>query len=314
MARGITDTDVHTAADELVAAGERPTVERIRAHLGTGSPNTVTRHLDTWWQELGRRLHTQQVRLALPDAPDAVAALAGQWWVVALDSAKASLQASLAADRQVLEEERSALHRQRERLEAEATALRAQTEAAGQAERIAKAQVAELQRLAGQLQRQVNAVEGQRDMALIRINELESVRDALQLQLQQLQEVARVERETLSQHVRAVEDRSHAEVDRARREANDANRRVAALSKEHAALERTQVEAIERARTATFELRQELAAQQARADALEAQMAKFKDLPTMLEAAWRELGRQNGLPAAKPTRSRRTSGKAAPGR
>lgn len=47
MARGITETDVHTAADELVAAGERPTVDRIRTHLGTGSPNTVTRWLET---------------------------------------------------------------------------------------------------------------------------------------------------------------------------------------------------------------------------------------------------------------------------
>ena len=41
MARGITEEDVHSAADALVCAGERPTVERIRAHLGTGSPNTV---------------------------------------------------------------------------------------------------------------------------------------------------------------------------------------------------------------------------------------------------------------------------------
>ena len=68
----------------LYMAAERPTVERIRAHLGTGSPNTVTRHLDTWWQGLGRRLHTQQVRLAVPDAPEVVAALAGEWWERAL--------------------------------------------------------------------------------------------------------------------------------------------------------------------------------------------------------------------------------------
>lgn len=38
MARGITEQDVHTAADDIVTLGERPTVERIRAHLGTGSP------------------------------------------------------------------------------------------------------------------------------------------------------------------------------------------------------------------------------------------------------------------------------------
>jgi len=53
MARGITETDVHTAADALVVGGERPTVERIRAYLGTGSPNTVVRWLDTWWKGLG---------------------------------------------------------------------------------------------------------------------------------------------------------------------------------------------------------------------------------------------------------------------
>lgn len=56
MARGITESDVHAAADELVGKGERPTVERIRAHLGTGSPNTVTRWLETWWKRLGTRL------------------------------------------------------------------------------------------------------------------------------------------------------------------------------------------------------------------------------------------------------------------
>jgi hypothetical protein len=36
MARGITESDVHTAADELVAKGERPTVAG-RAMVGTGA-------------------------------------------------------------------------------------------------------------------------------------------------------------------------------------------------------------------------------------------------------------------------------------
>ncbi|WP_329955237.1 DNA-binding protein [Xanthomonas albilineans] len=57
------------------AAGERPTVERIRAHLGTGSPNTVVRWLDTWWQGLGDRI---------ANVPEAVSALVGQWWTLAL--------------------------------------------------------------------------------------------------------------------------------------------------------------------------------------------------------------------------------------
>lgn len=48
MARGITQDQVNRAADAIMAAGENPTVEKVRAELGTGSPNTVTRMLDTW--------------------------------------------------------------------------------------------------------------------------------------------------------------------------------------------------------------------------------------------------------------------------
>src|SRR5690606_42140081 len=101
MARGITESDVHTAADEIVAAGERPTVERIRTHLSTGAPNTVTRWLETWWQGLGQRLHAQQARLSLPDAPDAVAALAGHLRRLALDGASQHAHKAVAADRSV---------------------------------------------------------------------------------------------------------------------------------------------------------------------------------------------------------------------
>ena len=45
MARGITESDVHTAANEIVGLGERPTVERVRAHLGTGSSNRARRRI-----------------------------------------------------------------------------------------------------------------------------------------------------------------------------------------------------------------------------------------------------------------------------
>ena len=46
MERGITEEDVRGAADAIVGRGERPTIDRIRAELGRGSPNTVNRHLD----------------------------------------------------------------------------------------------------------------------------------------------------------------------------------------------------------------------------------------------------------------------------
>lgn len=49
MARpGITYQEVSAAAESLVAAGENPTIQRVRAALGTGSPNTIHRHLTAW--------------------------------------------------------------------------------------------------------------------------------------------------------------------------------------------------------------------------------------------------------------------------
>lgn len=49
MARpGITYDEVIAAIDAILAAGEEPTIQRIREHLGTGSPNTIHRHLVTW--------------------------------------------------------------------------------------------------------------------------------------------------------------------------------------------------------------------------------------------------------------------------
>lgn len=49
MARdGITEKQVADAADALVAAKQQPTIRAIREALGTGSPNTVHRHLATW--------------------------------------------------------------------------------------------------------------------------------------------------------------------------------------------------------------------------------------------------------------------------
>ncbi|WP_330970412.1 DNA-binding protein, partial [Lysobacter sp. A3-1-A15] len=73
MARGITQDDVDRAANALLLAGERPTIERVRQFLGTGSPNTVTRLLENWWQGLGTRLQVRQQKVELPDAPPAVA-------------------------------------------------------------------------------------------------------------------------------------------------------------------------------------------------------------------------------------------------
>lgn len=302
MARGITESDVHTAADALVAAGERPTVERIRAHLGTGSPNTVTRWLETWWQGLGDRLQAQQGRLAVPDAPEAVAALAGEWWGLALEHARVAAQEALAADQAALVAERETLQQERERFAAEATTLRDQVDAAAHAERLATTQAAELQRLASQLEGQVEEMARQRDAALARAGEADAARQAAELRIQALQDAANAERESLAQHVRAVEDRAHAEIDRARQEAKELEVRLATVTKEHAALTKSLVDTAEQAKSVAADAVREAGAQLARADVLEAQLAKLQDLPAALEAAWR---RNETRPAAKKASARK---------
>src|SRR3546814_21133075 len=95
MARGMTEPAFHSAAGAIVDEGERPTGGRIRAHLCTGSRNTVTRWLETWWQGLGQGLQAQQASLSLPDAPDAVGKVAGELWRLALEHAQAKANEAL---------------------------------------------------------------------------------------------------------------------------------------------------------------------------------------------------------------------------
>jgi len=55
-ARGVQQEEVWAAADTLIAAGERPTIERVRLKIGRGSPNTVSPMLEAWFATLAPRL------------------------------------------------------------------------------------------------------------------------------------------------------------------------------------------------------------------------------------------------------------------
>jgi len=49
MAReGISYNEVAAAADKLVGDGKSASIKTVREHLGTGSPNTIQRHLSVW--------------------------------------------------------------------------------------------------------------------------------------------------------------------------------------------------------------------------------------------------------------------------
>lgn len=294
MARGITESDVHTAADELVANGDRPTVERIRAHLGTGSPNTVTRWLDTWWKNLGIRL--QPKRPDLKDAPAVLAELAGQWWALALQHAHESALEELANARQSLAAEYEELRMQQQNFADEGSALHAKATASAQSERLALTQVAELRQLIDQLQAQLAESARQHASTDQRLEQAESARRVVEARSQELQELARSERESLMEHANSVEDRAVREIDQARQHAKDLQTKLASAEKLHAATEQSLREALSAAQDAVRAAVKEADRQRVKSEVLEEQLAR---IPKVIEEAFRAKDRQGSAKSRK---------------
>src|SRR5579863_2563835 len=91
--RGVRQADVSHAADTLLRSGERPTVEKIRACLGSGSPNTIGPLLDVWWKHLSARLDSGPA--AFHRLPETVAHVAEALWMQALDEGRRRAQLEL---------------------------------------------------------------------------------------------------------------------------------------------------------------------------------------------------------------------------
>ena len=92
--RGVTASDVERAADQLLRDGQRPTIEKVRERLGTGSPNTINPLLDAWWKKLAPRLDAGPA--AFHRLPESVAHVAEALWMQALDEGRkrAALEAA----------------------------------------------------------------------------------------------------------------------------------------------------------------------------------------------------------------------------
>jgi hypothetical protein len=106
--RGISAADVDRAADSLLRTGQRPTIEKVRAKIGRGSPNTINPLLDVWWSRLAGRLDAGPA--ALHRLPEPVLLAAESLWLQTLDEARkrataeqGSRKATLARDAQELD-------------------------------------------------------------------------------------------------------------------------------------------------------------------------------------------------------------------
>lgn len=123
---------VLAAADGILRAGQRPTIEAIQARLGGGSPNSIVAYLRDWYSELADRLAKVEAPAEglHPDVHRAALALQraiqrDQNADVQAESAEAlirSLRAEVASQKLLLEELRAQRGREQQAL-ADAKAL-----------------------------------------------------------------------------------------------------------------------------------------------------------------------------------------------
>lgn len=133
--RGVSQAEVTQAADLLLFEGVRPTIEKIRARLGRGSPNTVSPMLDHWFATIGKRMegHGFAAQSASAGLPPPVAQLARELWEAALAQAHGAQRQTFESQHHELELTTRALQARETELaanERQFEATRAQLDAA----------------------------------------------------------------------------------------------------------------------------------------------------------------------------------------
>ena len=275
MPKGITQEQVSAAADALVAASERPTVEKIRAQLGTGSPNTVSRMLETWRGALAARLG--QV-LALPEVPAEVGQAFVEVWRLAATHGESIAQALLAQEQNALLAAQTSLTQERKIWEVAIAETQRLAQSADQAREVAETRLTDVQRLVEQQADQLAEIIQQRDGWRQRAEQLTEAFDTHK-------SIVTTERDAQAAHVRAVEDRAHVEIDRARGETKTLQATLRQKEREASAIA-SRLETVEASARATEHLATEHGA---RANALEQQLARMDSLPAALLAAQQAL-------------------------
>lgn len=272
MAIGVPETDVFQAADQVLARGMRPTVERVRAELGRGSPARVGQLLEQWWDVLAKRLAGET---QLPDLPADVASAFKSLWTAASEQATALADRRLSEVRDALAAEQAALSAQRTQWAADLETGRNETAHAREAQTAAEQRLADLQRLLEHVQTQLRDVNAQRDKlqehAELLAHDLVRLGDKLEVQ----DKAHAAERAAAAAHVRSVEDRAHAEVDRVRGELKALRKQVTDLEHETRTLRQAAADETRQHMAALGAAEKYAATHVARSAALEEQLARL---------------------------------------
>ena len=232
MAKGISQDQVTLAADQLLYAGERPTIERIRGLLGTGSPNTVNRFLDIWWQSLGSRLSAQTVKIAIPGAPKEVLQLATQLWETAVLAA----EDRLSNDKSILNQEHilamQALNDREDGFKEQIASLASAKEMSEMALTAANQQVASLNQLIEKNTAYIIEIKTQRDDYKQELQDSHVKLNLLRSDIDDKSSKWEFERKEIESVHQASQDRWILEVDRARQEEVISNSKIKLITKQ----------------------------------------------------------------------------------
>jgi chromosome segregation ATPase len=271
MAVGVPENEVFAAADEVLARGERPTVERVRLELGRGSPARVGGLLDIWWARLAERLNGEKRLPALPgDVSQAFVAV----WQQAILLAQGAAEQGMADQRLVLEAERERLATVEDQTRQDVAKGRQQVVDAVAGRQAAESRLADLDLLLVQRQTQIEELQQQRDVLLRERHDTQQQNQALQQGLQTLRQKHEQDRTAQDSYLRGVEDRAHREIDRAREEGKAAISQLKAASRKNDDLQRK----LESVQKELGQAQQRAAAQLARAETLEQQLIHIRQL------------------------------------
>ena len=283
MAVGVPENDVFAAADAVLARGERPTVERVRLHLGRGSPARVGGLLDQWWARLAERLNGAT---RLPTLPTEVAEAFVAVWQRSIYLAQGVAEQALTEQRQLMIAEHERVAAAGELALEDAVLARQLATTAQASQQVSETRLTDLELLLEQRVNQIQDLQHQRDSILrergdtqqrnqILQRELGELQLNTQQELQALRFKAEQERVAQEAYVRSVEDRAHREVDRAREEGKRTTMQLKEVGNQ---LEQLQ-QRIEELQTALGQALQNAAAQQARSDTLEQHILQLRSSP-----------------------------------
>lgn len=143
----ITASEVHAAADTILASGQQPTLAAVRAALGGGSFTTISEAMKAWKAAQQAATATPQRETAPAAVTERLEALAGDIWGIALGMANDRLEKereTLNAARKEIEAQRQEAAELADQVSADLEAARAQIAQQAQALKQAEALAAQL--------------------------------------------------------------------------------------------------------------------------------------------------------------------------